>query len=117
MSDYVALHYIPLKKGLVTPGEIISDLPEEAIPRLLAKGAIQEIAPAAKAEGRAAEKPEKAAKAKPESVPETVEPETMEEPGEDAEVEIDALDGVVTAPKEEKPRTRKASGKAKGGKA
>ena len=117
MSDYVALHYIPLKKGLVTPGEIISDLPEDAIPRLLAKGAIQEIAPAAPAEGRAEEKPAKAAKAKPESVPEPVEPEITEETGEDAEVEIDALDGVVTAPKEEKPKTRKASSKAKGGKA
>ncbi len=114
--EYVARHYIPLKKGLATPGEILSDLPEEVIPRLLAKGAIEEIAPAPAAAVKPDKKPEKAAKAKPESVPEPVEPE-VEDKGEEAELEIDALDGVVTAPKEEKPKTRKASSKAKGGKA
>ena len=114
--EYVALHYIPLKKGLATPGEIISNLPEEMIPRLLAKGAIQEIAPAAPADGKEDKKPGRADKAEPESAPEAVEPEAEAE-GEEAEIEIDALDGVVTAPKEEKPRARKASGKAKGGKA
>ena len=116
--DYVARHYIPLKKGLVTPGEILSDLPEEIIPRLLEKGAIEEIAPAPAAAVKPDKKPDKAAKAKPESAPEPVEDETEEVAADDAEVEeIDALDGVVTAPKEEKPKTRKASSKAKGGKA
>lgn len=116
--EYVARHYIPLKKGLVTPGEILSDLPEEIIPRLLEKGAIEEIAPAPAAAVKPDKKPDKAAKAKPESVPEPVEDETEEVAADDTEVEeIDALDGVVTAPKEEKPRTRKASGKVKGGKA
>lgn len=116
--EYVARHYIPLKKGLVTPGEILSDLPEEIIPRLLEKGAIEEIAPAPAAAVKPDKKPDKAAKAKPERAPEPVEDETEEVAADDAEVEeIDALDGVVTAPKEEKPRTRKASSKAKGGKA
>lgn len=116
--EYVARHYIPLKKGLVTPGEILSDLPEEIIPRLLEKGAIEEIAPAPAAAVKPDKKPDKAAKAKPESAPEPVEDETEEVAADDAEVEeIDALDGVVTAPKEEKPKTRKASSKAKGGKA
>jgi len=117
--EYVARHYIPLKKGLVTPGEILSDLPEEIIPRLLEKGAIEEIAPAPAAAVKPDKKPDKAAKAKPERAPEPVEDETEEVAADDAEVEeIDALEGVVTAPKEEeKPRARKASGKAKGGKA
>ncbi len=116
--EYVARHYIPLKKGLVTPGEILSDLPEEIIPRLLEKGAIEEIAPAPAAAVKPDKKPDKAAKAKPESAPEPVEDETEEVAADDTEVEeIDALDGVVTAPKEEKPKTRKASSKAKGGKA
>ena len=116
--EYVARHYIPLKKGLVTPGEILSDLPEEIIPRLLEKGAIEEIAPVQAAAVKPDKKPDKAAKAKPESAPEPVEDETEEVAADDAEVEeIDALDGVVTAPKEEKPKTRKASSKAKGGKA
>ena len=116
--EYVARHYIPLKKGLVTPGEILSDLPKEIIPRLLEKGAIEEIAPAPAAAVKPDKKPDKAAKAKPESAPEPVEDETEEVAADDAEVEeIDALDGVVTAPKEEKPKTRKASSKAKGGKA
>lgn len=115
--EYVARHYIPLKKGMATPGEILSDLPEEIIPRLLEKGAIEEIAPVSGAAVKPDKKPDKAAKAKPESVPEPVESEVEEAAGEDAEVEIDALDGVVTAPKEEKPKTRKASTKAKGGKA
>lgn len=116
--EYVARHYIPLKKGLVTPGEILSDLPEEIIPRLLEKGAIEEIAPVQAAAVKPDKKPDKAAKAKPESAPEPVEDEAEEVAADDAEVEeIDALDGVVTAPKEEKPKTRKASSKAKGGKA
>ena len=116
--EYVARHYIPLKKGLVTPGEILSDLPEEIIPRLLEKGAIEEIAPVQAAAVKPDKKPDKAAKAKPESAPEPVEDETEEVAADDAEVEeIDALDGVVTAPKEEKPKTRNASSKAKGGKA
>ena len=116
--EYVARHYIPLKKGLVTPGEILSDLPEEIIPRLLEKGAIEEIAPAPAAAVKPDKKPDKAAKAKPESAPEPVEDETEEVAADDAEVEeIDALSGVVTTPKEEKPKTRKASSKAKGGKA
>ena len=114
--DYVARHYFPLKRGMATPGEILSDLPEEIIPRLLEKGAIEEIAPVSPAEGRADRKPAKTVKARTESVPETAEVEA-EADTEEAEVEIDALDGVVTAPKEEKPRTRKASTKAKGGKA
>lgn len=116
--EYVARHYIPLKKGLVTPGEILSDLPEEIIPRLLEKGAIEEIAPAPAAAVKPDKKPDKAAKAKPESAPKPVEDETEEVAADDAEVEeIDALSGVITAPKEEKPKTRKASSKAKGGKA
>ena len=116
--EYVARHYIPLKKGLVTPGEILSDLPEEIIPRLLEKGAIEEIAPAPAAAVKPDKKPDKAAKAKPERAIEPVEEEAEEVETDDAEVEeIDALDGVVTAPKEEKPKTRKASSKAKGGKA
>ena len=115
--EYVARHYFPLKRGMATPGEILSDLPEELIPRLLEKGAIEEIAPVSGAAVKPDKKPAKAAKAKPESVPEPVEPETEETEGEEAELEIDALDGVVTAPKEEKPKTRKASTKAKGGKA
>ena len=126
--EYVARHYIPLKKGLVTPGEILSDLPEEIIPRLLEKGAIEECQgafrsppgtpSAAEGKGKADKKPDKAAKAKPESAPEPVEDETEEVAADDAEVEeIDALSGVITAPKEEKPKTRKASSKAKGGKA
>lgn len=111
--EYVVKHYIPAKRGMLTPGEIVSDLPEELIPRLLEKGAIEEIAPASTAAG----KPAKAAKAKADSVPETAEVEVEEAETDDAEVEIDALDGVVTAPKEEKPKTRRASSKAKGGKA
>lgn len=116
--EYVARHFIPLKKGLVTPGEILSDLPEELIPRLLERGAIEEIAPVPAAAVKPdKKKPEKAEKTEePESVPENVEVEAEAET-EEAEVEIDALDGVVTAPKEEKPKTRKASSKAKGGKA
>lgn len=116
--EYVARHYIPLKKGMVTPGEILSDLPEEIIPRLLEKGAIEEIAPVPAAAVKLDKKPDKTKTAKPESAPEPEEPETEDESGEDAEVEeIDALEGVITAPKEEKPRTRKTSGRAKGGKA
>ena len=117
--EYVARHYIPLKKGLATPGEILSDLPEEIIPRLLEKGAIEEIAPAPAAAVKPDKKPDKAAKAKPERAHEPVEDETEEVSADDAEVEeIDALEGVVTAPKEEeKPKARKASSKAKGGKA
>ncbi len=117
--EYVARHYIPLKKGLVTPGEILSDLPEEIIPRLLEKGAIEEIAPVLAASVKPDKKPDKAAKAKPERAIEPVEEEAEEVETDDAEVEeIDALSGVVTAPKEEpKPKTRKASSKAKGGKA
>lgn len=115
--DYVARHYIPLKGGLVTPGEIVSDLPEELIPRLLEKGAIEEIAPFSRAAAQPDKKPEKAAETKTESAPEPIAPETEDAEGEEAELEIDALDGVVTAPKEEKPKTRKASTKAKGGKA
>lgn len=125
--DYVARHYFPLKRGMATPGEILSDLPEEIIPRLLEKGAIEEVQGAFRSppgtpsgfsaeEGRADRKPAKTVKANTESVPETAEVEA-EADTEEAEVEIDALDGVVTAPKEEKPRTRKASTKAKGGKA
>lgn len=116
--EYVARHYIPLKKGMVTPGEILSDLPEEIIPRLLEKGAIEEIAPVPAAAAKPDRKPDKAAKTKPESAPEPVEEDAGETAAYDAEVEeIDALEGVITAPKEEKPRTRKASGRAKGGKA
>ena len=111
--EYVVKHYIPAKRGMLTPGEIVSDLPEELIPRLLEKGAIEEIAPASMAES----KPAKAAKTKEDSAPETAEVEVEETETDDAEVEIDALDGVVTAPKEEKPKTRRASSKAKGGKA
>jgi len=111
--EYVVKHYIPAKRGMLTPGEIVSDLPEELIPRLLEKGAIEEIAPASPAAG----KPAKAAKAKADSAPETAEVEVEEAEADDAEVEIDALDDVVTAPKEEKPKTRRASSKAKGGKA
>lgn len=119
--EYVVKHYIPAKRGMLTPGEIVSDLPEELIPRLLEKGAIEEIAPlnssATGACAPAAGKPAKAAKAKADSVPETAEVEVEEAETDDAEVEIDALDDVVTAPKEEKPKTRRASSKAKGGKA
>ena len=121
--EYVVKHYIPAKRGMLTPGEIVSDLPEELIPRLLERGAIEEIAPLnASATGAcapAAGKPAKAtkAKAKADSEPETAEVEVEETETDDAEVEIDALDGVVTAPKEEKPKTRRASSKAKGGKA
>ena len=112
--EYVVKHYIPAKRGMLTPGEIVSDLPEELIPRLLEKGAIEEIAPASTAAG----KPARTVKAdEPESAPETVEAAFEEDEADDAEVEIDALDGVVTAPKEEKPKTRRASSKAKGGKA
>ena len=120
--EYVVKHYIPAKRGMLTPGEIVSDLPEELIPRLLEKGAIEAIAPLnASATGvcaPAAGKPKKTVKTdEPESAPETVEAEAEEAEADDAEVEIDALDGVVTAPKEEKPKTRRASSKAKGGKA
>ena len=111
--EYVVKHYIPAKRGMLTPGEIVSDLPEELIPRLLEKGAIEEIAPAS----TAASKPAKAATTKADSSPETAEVEAEEVETDDAELEIDALDGVVTAPKEEKPKTRRASSKAKGGKA
>jgi hypothetical protein len=111
--EYVVKHYIPAKRGMLTPGEIVSDLPEELIPRLLEKGAIEEIAPAS----TAASKPAKTATTKADSVPETAEVEAEEVETDDAELEIDALDGVVTAPKEEKPKTRRASSKAKGGKA
>lgn len=115
--EYVVKHYIPAKRGMLTPGEIVSDLPEELIPRLLEKGAIEEIAPVSHAGSKADAKPAKAAKAKADSVPETAEVEAEEAEADEAEVEIDALDGVVTAPKEEKPKTRRASSKAKGGKA
>ena len=138
--EYVARHYFPLKTGLATPGEILTDLPEDIVPRLLAKGAIETIAPATAA-AKPEKKPAKKAKAQPEEAPEAEAPETevpeaeapeteapeaedeteapeTEDTEPDEEVEIDALDGVVTEPKEEeKPKGRKKSDKAKGGKA
>ena len=122
--EYVARHYFPLKTGLATPGEILTDLPEDIVPRLLEKGAIETIAPATAAakpeEAPEAEAPETEApenEAETEAEDETEAPET-EDTEPDEEVEIDALDGVVTEPKEEeKPKGRKKSDKAKGGKA
>ena len=99
MTEYVAKHYIPLKGGMLTPGEIIRDLPEDVIPRLKAKGAIEEIAPVAAAE----------------DIPDEAEPEEAEEiieAGEEPEekIEIDALDGVVTDAKPAKKTRKKKEG-------
>ena len=109
MKEYVAIHYIPTPKGLKCPGEIVSDLPEEAIPRLLEKGAIEEIAPVSAAEEEKPVKAEKAPKAK-----KNVEPEMPEIEAEEEAPEIDALDGICDAePEPVKPakKTRKSTKK------
>ena len=83
--EYVARHYFPLKTGLATPGEILTDLPEDIVPRLLAKGAIETIAPATAA-AKPEKKPAKKAKAQPEEAPEAEVPEA-EAPETEAETE------------------------------
>ena len=111
--EYVVKHYFPVKGGLLTPGEIVRDLPEEIIPRLLEKGAIEEIAPASPAESV---KPVKSAKTP--KAAEAVKAEEVEEEYEDAEseaLEIDPMDAIVAAPEETpKKTTRKKSAKKEG---
>ena len=101
---YIAIKYIGKK---YTPGEILPDnLPADEVKWLLEAGAIRKAAPAP---GRPA-------------APEETEEEPEDEIDEEAEApEIDVMDGLVTAPAEEKKpaRTaaRKSAGKAaKGGK-
>ena len=101
--EYVVKHYIPLKRRLLTPGEIVSDLPEEIIPRLLEKGAIEEIAPVPQED----RKPAKVTKAKAKAA----EPDPVEEPEIEAEEEapeIDALDAIGEAEPEVKKPAKKS---------
>ena len=111
--EYVVKHYFPVKGGLLTPGEIVRDLPEEIIPRLLEKGAIEEIAPApSAAKSVKPVKPAKAPKAK-----EAEEAEEIDEEYGDAEgeaLEIDPMDAVVAAEEAPKKTTRKKSAKKEG---
>ena len=119
---YIAIKYIGKK---YTPGEILPDnLPADEVKWLLEAGAIRKAAPAP---GRPAAPEETEEEPEGTDEPETAEEEPQDEEPEDeideeAEApEIDVMDGLVTAPAEEKKpaRTaaRKSAGKAaKGGK-
>lgn len=131
---YIAIKYIGKK---YTPGEILPDnLPADEVKWLLEAGAIRKAAPApgrpavpeeTEEEPEGTDEPETPAVPDDEQEPETTEEEPQDEEPEDeideeAEApEIDVMDGLVTAPAEEKKpaRTaaRKSAGKAaKGGK-
>ena len=119
---YIAIKYIGKK---YTPGEILPDnLPADEVKWLLEAGAIRKATPAP---GRPAAPEETEEEPEGTDEPETAEEEKQDEEPEDeideeAEApEIDVMDGLVTAPAEEKKpaRTaaRKSAGKAaKGGK-
>lgn len=119
---YIAVTYIG---STYVPGEIISeDTPKEKLDWLKRAGAIREVAPAPEApvkaelpenNGQAAKTPAMEADEQEAELPEDEIDEEAEAP------EIDVMDGLVTAPAEEKKpaRTaaRKSAGKAaKGGK-
>lgn len=112
---YVALNYIRNRNKIVSPGEVFEDMDADTAARYLAKGAIREIS--ADAENPVA--PAADITEPKESEPENAEPETETEDAEEVEEpEIDALEGVITSPKEEEqPKAKKTSGRAKGGKA
>ena len=109
MKEYVTLHYLPWDGDVLTPGEILPEMPKKDIERLLEVGAIKELPPvrgaAVKDEGDEPEGTE----------PDETEPEEAGEDTEETEaeeaLEIDALDGVVAAPAEEpaKPARRKGA--------
>ena len=114
---YIAVTYIG---STYVPGEIISeDTPKEKLDWLKRAGAIREVAPAPEAPVKA-ELPENNGQAAKTPAMEAELPD--DEIDEEAEApEIDVMDGLVTAPAEEKKpvRTaaRKSAGKAaKGGK-
>lgn len=107
MKKYVALQYILLGGSeMLTPGEILPPLDGETLKYLEARDAIRP------ATGETDPAPE----AEPETEADETETEDAEEPeAEEAEepVEIDALDGVVTAPAAETKPARKGGRKAK----
>ena len=109
MGKYVAIHYIPTKKGLLSPGEIVSDLPEDVLSRLLEKGAIKQIASDSPAEEVT---PEEAA---PEAAPAEEDIEEAEIDDDAEAPEIDALDGICDAEPEEAPKPAKKRGRGKKG--
>lgn len=112
-----------------TPGEIIPDtLPKETLDRLLASGAIRESAPFPEPVTGQADGVEPELDAGPDEEPEVdavqsdeaMEPE--DEIDDEAEApEIDVMDGLISAPAEEKPAEtaapKRAAKAAKGGKA
>lgn len=119
---YIAVTYIGSR---YVPGEIISeDTPKEKLDWLKRAGAIREAAPDPEAPVMAEAPEDKGPEAQaPDPEPDDLETEAPEdEIDEEAEApEIDVMDGLVTAPAEEKKpaRTaaRKSAGKAaKGGK-
>lgn len=119
--DYVALCYVRHEGKLYGRGEIISDLPAEKAARLQEKNAIQPI-------GAAEEKPaapdpsprkeESGAEIPAAPVAEDEDTEDVDD-AEDVEIEMDAMDGIVTAPKAEEAlpaKAKRSSARAKGGK-
>lgn len=105
---YAAKHYVRADGKLYTAGEILpEDLPQEKIDWLLRKGAIELISGTESAE----EIPEGEIEPATESAEEIPESEI----DEDAEPEeIDAAEGIITAPAPktaEKPATRRKGGK------
>lgn len=119
MKEYVTLHYLPWDGDVLTPGEILPEMPKKDIERLLEVGAIKELPPVRGAKVKdEGDEPE-------DTEPDETEPEETGEGAEEAEaeaaeedeeeaLEIDALDGVVAATAEEPAKpARKKGAKAK----
>lgn len=115
MKEYVTLHYLPWDGDMLTPGEILPEMPKKDIERLLEVGAIKELPPvrgaAVKDEGDEPEGTEPD-ETEPEEAGEDTEEAKAEEAEEDEEeaLEIDALDGVVAAPAEESVKSARRKG-------